>query len=133
MTKPKTVLPDTNVILRYLLADVPDQHAIASTFFEAVRDGRSWAVVLEGVVAECVYVLHKYYRVPRPEVAAQLCGLLQYKGIRNHDRPELLAALQKFGGTKLDFVDCLLLAKGRGEAVEILSFDAALKARVSRH
>ena len=32
-----SVLPDTNVVLRYLLKDVPEQYAQAEKFFEGVR------------------------------------------------------------------------------------------------
>jgi predicted nucleic-acid-binding protein len=52
-----SVLPDTNVVLRYLLKDVPDQFARAEQFFEEVRTGKTKAVMLESVLVECVYIL----------------------------------------------------------------------------
>ncbi len=126
MQKPKVALPDTNVVLRYLLRDHEAHYALALAFFEAVREGHRPALLLEGVLVECVYVLTKFYGVPRAEAAEKLRGLLLYKGIRNPDRPELLEALKRYAGTKLDIVDCLLLAKGAGENIEVFSFDAHL-------
>lgn len=127
MAKPASVLPDTNVILRYLLADHTEHYAQASAFFEAVREGHRQALILESVLTECVYVLHKFYRVPRLEVADKLSVLLHYKGIQNEDRSDLVDALQRYGKSKLDWVDCLLLAKEAGGKFEIFSFDADLR------
>lgn len=129
MAKPASVLPDTNVILRYLLADHAEHYAQASAFFEAVREGHRQALILESVLTECVYVLHKFYRVPRLEVADKLSVLLHYKGIQNEDRSDLVDALQRYGKSKLDWVDCLLLVKGAGHDVEVFSFDADLRRR----
>jgi predicted nucleic-acid-binding protein len=86
-------------------------------------------VLLEGVLVECVHVLTKFYEVPRSEAAGKLQGLLQYKGIRNPDRQELLDALKRYGETPLDIVDCILLAKGKVECAEVFSFDDDLRPR----
>lgn len=127
MQRSKIVLPDTNVVLRYLLRDHEEQFVQANEFFEAVREGKRQAVLLEGVLVECLYVLTKFYLVPRSEAAGKLHGLLQYKGMRNLDRPELLDALKRYEETKLDIVDCILLAKGAAARTEVFSFDADLR------
>lgn len=129
MQKSKVVLPDTNVVLRYLLHDHETHYAQANEFFEAVREGRRQAILLEGVLVECVYVLTKFYQVPRAEAAAKLHDLLQYKGMHNADRQELLDALKRYAETKLDIVDCILLAKNADGQTEVFSFDADLRPR----
>ena len=127
MQRPRVVLPDTNVVLRYLLRDHEEHYARAQVFFEAVREGKRHALLLEGVLVECIYVLTKFYRVPRAEAASNLHALLQYKGVRNPDRQELLDALKRYSETKLDIVDCILLAKGAAPDTEVFSFDADLR------
>lgn len=127
MQRPKVALPDTNVVLRYLLRDHEAHYARANEFFETVREGKRQAVLLEGVLVECVYVLTKFYQVPRAEAAGKLHGLIQYKGMRNPDRQELLDALKRYAETKLDIVDCILLAKSTAEHTEVFSFDADLQ------
>lgn len=131
MKRPKVVLPDTNAVLRYLLRDHEAHFVQASELFEAIREGGRQAVLLEGVLVECVYVLTKFYQVPRPEAADKLHALLQYKGMGNPDRQELLDALKCFAETKLDIVDCILLAKAAGADYELFSFDAELRQRPS--
>lgn len=68
----RTVLPDTNVVLRYLLRDHEEHYVKAYAFFEAVREGKRRALLLDGVLVECVYVLTKFYRVPRTETDLHL-------------------------------------------------------------
>jgi predicted nucleic acid-binding protein len=50
---------DTNTIVRYLVADDPALHEKAKEFFDKVKHGGFKAVILESVIAECMYVLTK--------------------------------------------------------------------------
>lgn len=120
------ILPDTNVILRYLLQDNKEQFDEAEKFFNAVREGAKQAVFLESVLVECIYVLTKFYKVPKEEAVASLSGLLRYKGIANDDKDAMLAALSLFGEKNIDLVDCIVIAKGRQWNAEIFSFDKKL-------
>jgi len=127
------VLPDTNVVLRYLLADVPEQFAEAKEFFEKVRVGEEQALLLESVVVECVYVLTKYYQVPKERVVATLTELLQYKGVVNPAKEALVAGLRLYGEQGLDVVDCLLLAQAQLSGRRVFSFDKKLKKLVDAY
>lgn len=127
MRKSDPILPDTNVILRYLIKDVPEQFDLAAEFFEQVRTGTKRVVILESVVVECVYVLMKFYGAPKAEVAASLSGLLQYKGVVNRDKAALMDALRLMAETGLDMVDCLLVAKGKHNGLEIMTFDRQME------
>ena len=119
-------LPDTNVVLRYLLRDIPEQYETAEKFFEKVRTGKEKAVILESVLVECVYVLMKFYKVPKNETAEALTGLLHYKGVTNRDKAALIEALELFSAQNLDIVDCVLLAKAKLANARLFSFDKAL-------
>lgn len=126
MRKSEIILPDTNVILRYLLKDIPDQYEKSAEFFEKVRSGTERAVILESVLVECVYILLKFYRVPKGEVAASLTGLLHYRGVVNRDKDAMVEALRVFAENNLDVVDCMLVAKGNHDNMTLFSFDKAL-------
>lgn len=45
---------------------------------------------------ECVYVLTKFYKVPKKDASAKLYELLRYRGVMNDDRDELVEALTTF-------------------------------------
>lgn len=127
MKKPARGLPDTNAIIRYLVADDPSLHAKAKDFFDKVKDGTAKAVILEGVIAECIYVLTKIYKVPRDRAAGSLIDLLRYKGIANDDRQELIRALSLFSDRGIDIVDCILSAKAAMGGDHSFTFDADLQ------
>ncbi|MFC1591053.1 PIN domain-containing protein [Thermodesulfobacteriota bacterium] len=127
MSEGKTLLPDTNVILRYLLQDDGNQYKKAFGLFEEIRQGNRNAVILESVLVECVYVLLKFYSVPRNDICTQLQGILHYKGIVNQDRDALVEALKIFAETKFDIVDTILFTKAKHYDMEAFSFDRDLQ------
>jgi predicted nucleic acid-binding protein len=124
--KPSKNLPDTNVIVRYLVKDDPALYKKAKEFFDKVKSGGQRAVILESVIAECIYVLIKIYKVPRDKAAGSLLDILHYKGIVNNDREELIASLNFFAGSNVDIVDCILLAKSKSSNSCLFSFDEGL-------
>lgn len=90
MTKPGVSLPDTSVVVRYLTRDDEPLYLRAKEFFDNVRVGSIKAVIIESVIAECIYVLTKIYKVPKQKAAESLSDILHYRGIANHDQKELL-------------------------------------------
>lgn len=121
-----TVYPDTNVVLRYLLGDIPSQSKRASALFDEVLTGSTKAVILESVIVECVYVLTKYFCVTRFETAEKLSAILNYRGIINQDRVQLVQALKLYADSSIDIVDCILLIKAEGSDKCLFSFDERL-------
>jgi predicted nucleic-acid-binding protein len=86
----------------------------------------------ESVIAECIYVLTKIYRVPRDKAAGSLIDLLHYKGIANDDRQELIGALSLFSEQAFDIVDCILFAKATAAGDQLYTFDADLNKLMRR-
>lgn len=132
MKKPAGSLPDTNTIVRYLVADDLALHAKAKDFFDKVKHGSVKAVILESVIAECIYVLTKIYKVPREKAAESLIDVLRYKGITNDDQQELIHALSLFSEQGLDIVDCILCAKTAASGGYLFTFDADLQKLLRR-
>ena len=111
-------LVDANVVLRYMLHDDEDQFSAAE---QTIRDG---AYLLPEVLAEIVYVLQGVYCVPRAELASQLQLLVDEM---QAEHPEVLkSALELFGSSKLDFVDCLLATYNNHLGDKVASFDRKL-------
>jgi len=118
----KVYLIDTNVILRFLLGDHHEFSPKAATFMLNVAQGIFKAEMLDVVVVECVYVMEKFYRIPRKEITNKLIKILNFSGIINSHRSELLQALLKFETSNADIVDCLLAAASSSSRV-VVSFD----------
>jgi predicted nucleic-acid-binding protein len=109
---------------------VQDNQALfvqARDFFDSVRKGSQQAILLESVIAECIYVLTKIYKVPRAEAALVLIDMLQYRGIANADRAELVSALNIYREKNIDIVDALLCARTEGTSLTLFTFDKELQ------
>lgn len=121
-------IPDTNVILRYLLADNEEQYREIFPFFTELRAGRQKAVIPAEVILETFYVLTKVYSVPPKEVAKALKELILYKGVENKDKGLLLEALNRFDqNPMLSLLDCLIWVKSEAYGCRLLTFDRKLK------
>ena len=126
MRKPVRSLPDTNILIRYLTRDDESLYVRAKEFFDKVKEGSTRAIILESVIAECIYVLTKIYKVPKNKAAESLIDILRYKGIANDDQKELILALALFSERNIDIVDCILCVKAAGPDTSLFSFDSEL-------
>ena len=122
----KVYLIDTNVILRYLLDDHVELSPKADAFMLDVSEGAKRAEIFDVVIVECIYVMEKYYQIPKSEISTKLSGILNFSGIVNPDRSEILEALLKYNSTNIDIVDCILAAHSSPEKV-VISFDKDMK------
>lgn len=113
---------DTNVLLRYLLDDNEEQALIA----EHVIDGGAWTS--PEVLAEITYVLGSVYEAEREDIKAALDVLANI--IRFQPDDVTRSAIEEYGNTKLDFVDCMAVAYNKyGERV--FSFDKGVNKRMN--
>ena len=118
----KVYLIDTNVILRYLLADHEKFSPKAKAFMVKVSQEKTRAEIPAVVISECVYVMEKFYRIPRLEITDTLGRILNFSGIVNPDKSEILEALIKYEASNAEIVDCLLAASSTPDRV-VVSFD----------
>ena len=109
---------DANAALRYLLWDVEDQ---AEQVREAVLEGASIDVI---VLAEVVYVLAGVYRFSRTEIDMALENLID--DVSMFDEHIVRSALRMYAMSRLDFVDCWLIARNVLTGEHVLTFDKAM-------
>ena len=117
---------DTNVVLRFLLADHEQHFERAAKLMSDVQAGKRKAYLPECVLAECIFILMKFYKVPKEEAAARLGELLDSKGFTGSHLPILKEALALFAAHKIDFVDATVLAIARHNGWHLETFDKAL-------
>jgi predicted nucleic-acid-binding protein len=120
-------LIDANVVLRYLLQDDDALFKKASALLEKIKVGDEAVVIPESVLAECVYVLLKVYKIDRQIISEKLKGLFTYKGIVNPDKKDLIDSIILFGQTQLSIVDCIVCAKSINNGMSLFTFDDDLR------
>ena len=132
MRKPARSLPDANIIVRYLVKDNITLYTKAKDFFDKVRDGSEKAVILESVIAECIYVLTKIYQAPKDKASNSLIDILHYKGIANDDQKELIRALTLFCKGVLILWIVFYVQRRLGSGDNLFSFDEELNKLAKR-
>lgn len=116
---------DANVVLRYLLADVPTLF----TRSEQILENEAVYLPFE-VLAEVVYVLDKVYAVSRAEISASLAELLKYPTVSTYDAEVAIHGLETYSDSSLDIVDSLLCGYRSVQGAEVVSFDKQLNKRL---
>ncbi len=116
-------LIDTNVIIRFLVGD-HQQHLIESTrIFEKIESGNLEVEILDVVLMETLFVLTKFYNLPKADVVTDLKAILAMQGVINSNKVILFDALTLFLDKNVDFVDALICTKSKLQGYEWLSFD----------
>jgi predicted nucleic acid-binding protein len=114
---------DTNVLVRHLTRDPPDQ-AERATRYLAVAER---LLLPDLIVAELTYVLGSIYKAPRPQVARSIRAVLAFPSIRTLDRDLLLRAVEIYEYVGLGFADAYLIASAERSGVgTIVSFDRSI-------
>lgn len=116
---------DTNVILRYVMADDPVQFATARRIIETRISESEPGYLNDIVLCELVWTLRRAFHKSRADVGRLLEQLFDTRQLAFRE-PRLLAeALNLFRNSKADFSDCLLAARNLAEGCETtLTFDA---------
>ena len=117
---------NTETMAWKLVGDHPEFSLKAEAFMFDVSKGVKKAEILNVVIVECIYVMEKYYEIPKTEIVEKLSGILNFSGIVNPDRSEILEALLKYENSNIDIVDCILAACSSPEKV-VISFDKDMK------
>ncbi|GHT69502.1 hypothetical protein FACS1894110_19090 [Spirochaetia bacterium] len=118
----KTVLLDANVVLRFLVGDIPGMAIKAA----AVIADTDCTVPVE-VVAEVAYNLRRKYGHTRELVAEKIKNFCLLKENLVLESNIVRFACNLYASSNLDFVDCLLDGYAKIKGNPVFTFDGDLK------
>ena len=113
---------DTNVVVRFLVADDPEQSARARDLFAAEQ-----IFIPDTVILETAWVLGYSYGLDKDAIAAGLRRLFGLANVHLRDMAEMALALEWYD-YGLDFADALHLAQS-AHCTRLLTFDRRFAAR----
>lgn len=122
----KQIVLDTNVIVRFLLQDVPSQYREAEKIFKKAKEGKIKLQVPQIVIFEIQHTLEKFYNLGRSDVADNLKVVVSAEYLEIQDKEIFTEALQLFLDTKLSLTDCFLRCKANLIGAELFTFDKGL-------
>jgi predicted nucleic acid-binding protein len=110
---------DTNVLIRHLTGDPPEQAARATAALASAEA----LLLTEVVVAECVFVLESFYGLDRPRVAEALRAAVAMESTRLADPAGVLRALEVYELYGVHFAEAHLIASSEVAGTAVLSLD----------
>ena len=96
---------DTNLFLRYLTNDVPDQADAVEIILKDAAHGERMLITTPLVIAEVVWTLQSYYDFPRERIKMAVLGILGTAGLEVDDGHVVLQAIIWYDEKNVDFVD----------------------------
>ena len=115
---------DTNVIVRYIMQDDPEQVAVAVGVIEGELDHDNPGFITQIVLAEIIWVLRTVYRIPKAGLITVVDSLLTTRQLRVEHSESVFRALRAYRAGNGDFSDALIAAVGAANGCsETLTFD----------
>ena len=114
---------DTNVIVRYIMQDDPNQSPLATRVIESLSADAPGFVPLVSVV-ELGWVLQSAYGLDRTQLIEALGALLRTKELLVECAEIVWRALRQLQVTNADFADCLIsLSASSAGCTSTMTFD----------
>lgn len=111
-------LIDTNLIIRFFVNDDPQK---AERIEKFLRD-KNKKVLLDTIIAEIVWVLTSFYKLPKVSIIEKIRALINTKSMQcnNSLLEETLALWEEYN---ISFIDAYLAAVGKQQSLKIYSYD----------
>ena len=117
---------DTNILVRYIVQDDPQQSALAGDLIEKRFTAENPAYINRIVLCELVWVLSAAYNFERSQIARALRQVLLTDSFRVEDHSVAWEALADYAAGSADYADVLIARGNREAGVETtLTFDKA--------
>ncbi|HWE63288.1 MAG TPA: PIN domain-containing protein [Chloroflexota bacterium] len=115
---------DTNILLRHLLQDVPEQSSRASAYIRQVAQGTQKVRIAATVIFETVFTLQRSYHVPKQDIAAALLPLLELPGIVLPGKRLFRVAFEYYANLNISFADAYHAALMKQlKLTDVVTFD----------
>ena len=116
-------LIDTNVIIRFLAADVEKQHLVSVDIMNKIRSEEIKVEILSEVIMEVLFIMTKFYNEPKKSIIEYLQSILLLDGVVNKDKFIIIETLSMMHYKKIDYVDSLICVKSKMQGYGKISFD----------
>lgn len=101
----KTVFVDTNIFLRYLTSDDPAKYEKCRELFKKAVDGKIRLLTSDMVIAELIWTLQSFYKVPKAEVIEKISILTNTPNLDIPNSGIIAEALIVYSRKNIDYID----------------------------
>lgn len=123
---------DTNVLVRYIAQDDPEQSAVATRLIESFT-AETPGFISTVTLVETVWVLTRAYRTPKAAIVVIVEGLLRARDMVVESAETHYLALGVFQAASADYADAVIAQTGKLAGCEgTMTFDRRAAAGVMR-
>ena len=118
------IFADTNLFLRYLTNDVPEQADAVERLLRRAASGDMILVVNSLVIAEIVWTLESFYGLSRDDIKEKVFAIINTPGLEAADGEIVLQGISWYAEKNVDFIDAYNAAWLVGQEMKaIYTFD----------
>ena len=123
----KEIIIDTNVVIRLLIQDIPQQFAFSKKILQDIENASIKGYLPLLVIGEIIWILRTYYNIKNSEFIPKLKILLAYKNlvVLETKKQIVIDALDLMLSKNVDFTDAYIFCTR--DKREIISFDNDFK------
>lgn len=107
----KKIFIDTNVWLRFLLADKKEQFEACNKFFTLNEEGKFKIYTSTIVLLEITYTLTTFYQIPKKQITTDLKNILATRNLTLIEKTHFLKALKLLSRYQIKLADCLIASQ----------------------
>lgn len=107
---PERVFVDTNLFLRYFTNDVPAQAEAVEDLLRRASAGKIVLVTSSLVIAEIVWTLESFYKLPREEIRDKALAFFNTPGLEIENGDLILQSISWYTEKNIDFIDAYNVA-----------------------
>jgi uncharacterized protein len=96
---------DTNIFLRYLTGDDPLKYERCRAMFRKAIEGEIEIATSGIVIAELIWTLSSYYKVPKAEVIEKISVIVGTESLFIPDKDVVADALVLYARKNIDYID----------------------------
>ncbi len=119
----KTLILDTNVILRYLANDVPKKADDCEKLFHEAKAGKVKLFVSDICVAELVWTLKSYFHLDNEDIYEKIVSIINTPGFHFSDEAVILDTMRRLKDENVDFADAYNAALAARDGMKISSYN----------
>src|SRR5689334_18481064 len=105
MANPPLPFLDTNILLRHLTNDHPEQSPRATAFLHALEAGQVRVRIAKSVVFETVFTLQRFYRLPKQRIADLVLPILDLPGMELPGKQRFHLVFDHYVRYNVSFID----------------------------
>jgi|SRR3989344_531889 len=117
---------DTNVILRFLLDDIPSQAQQTQTLLKSIESGKDRATLPLLTFVELDFALRKFYTFPKKDTLEKLHAIARLPGIEIEQHAVVTSSLLYYELYTIDYIDAIFLAQAVIHKQTLVTFDKKL-------